>query len=225
MGSPVLPSEAALPRHQLVRIRPAAWAALLALRPELDGEPLLGGWAERGWPLIVRRALPDETEEGLPLGLPLPPSAGKRRIAVQIRHGDIVSVAALPDLADAMASAPPAWQACLRELIAAGDRHGVQPRVFGSLAWQHLTGLSYLGPASDLDLIWPLPRRERIGALLADLARIEARAPMRLDGELVRADGAGVNWRELHAGIPELALKTAADVVLCSIDEFAGEPA
>ena len=225
MGSPVLPSEAALPRHQLVRIRPTAWTALLASRPELGGEPLLGGWAERGWPLIVRRALPDEPQAGLPLGLPLPPSAGKRRIAVQVRHGDIVSVAPLPNLADAMASAPPDWQACLRELITVGARHDVQPRVFGSLAWQHLTGLTYLGPSSDLDLIWPLPRRDRIGALLEELAQVEARAPMRLDGELVRADGAGVNWRELHAGIPELALKTAADVVLCSIDEFAGEPA
>ena len=225
MHSPVPRSEPALPRHQLVRIRPAAWTALLASRPDLAGEPLLSGWAGRGWPLIVRRALPDEPGAGLPLGLPLPPSAGKRRVAVRVPHADIVSVAPLPSLAESAQSAPPAWQGCLRELIAVAERHGVEPRVFGSLAWQQLTGLTYLGPASDLDLVWPLPRRERIGALLAELAQVEAGAPMRLDGELVRADGAGVNWRELHAGIAELALKTATEVVLCSIDAFAGEPA
>jgi phosphoribosyl-dephospho-CoA transferase len=48
---------------------------------------------------------------------------------------------------------------------------------------------------------------------------------MRVDGELLRTDGAGVNWRELHAGDAELALKTAADVVLYSRESFIGVPA
>jgi phosphoribosyl-dephospho-CoA transferase len=37
---------------------------------------------------------------------------------------------------------------------------------------------------------------------------------MRLDGELVRDDGAGVNWRELHAGVGEVLLKTSSGVTL-----------
>ena len=225
MYSPVPPSERRPPRHQLVRIVPAAWDALLASRHDLAGEFLLTGWAQQSWPLIVRRSLPGESSEWLPLGLPLPPCAGKRRIALQARPGDIASVAPLPYLADTIEAAPSAWRPFLNELVVVGQQHGVQLRVFGSLAWQYLTGLTYLGPGSDLDLVWTLPRRERIRRLLGDLADIESRAPMRLDGELVRADGAGVNWREVHAGIPELALKTATDVVLCSIDDFVGEAA
>jgi len=221
----VLASEQRLPRHQLVRIVPAAWDALLASRRDLAGEPLLTGWASQGWPLIVRRSLPDEHGAGLPLGLPLPPSAGKRRIALWAQPEDIASIAPLPCLADAVEAAPQAWRPCLQELLALTQQHGVQLRVFGSLAWQQLTGLTYLGPGSDLDLVWTLPRRERIGQLVAGLAEIESRAPMRLDGELVRADGAGVNWRELHAGAQELALKTATDVVLCSVDDLVGEAA
>jgi len=31
------------------------------------------------------------------------------------------------------------------------------------------------------------------------IAAIEARAPMRLDGEILLSDGGGVNWRELHS--------------------------
>jgi len=37
---------------------------------------------------------------------------------------------------------------------------------------------------------------------------------MRLDGELVRDDGAGVNWRELHSGARELLVKTTDGVAL-----------
>ena len=34
------------------------------------------------------------------------------------------------------------------------------------------------------------------------IAAIEARAPMRLDGEILLPDGGGVNWRELHGAGP-----------------------
>jgi phosphoribosyl-dephospho-CoA transferase len=55
---------------------------------------------------------------------------------------------------------------------------------------------------------------------LQALARIEGRAPMRLDGEIVLPDGAGIHWRELLAapeggtvlckGRESLALRPAA---------------
>ena len=51
-------------------------------------------------------------------------------------------------------------------------------------------------------------------ASTADLAAIEAAAPMRLDGELVRDDGAAVNWREFHAGAREILVKTIDGVAL-----------
>ncbi|MET3494488.1 malonate decarboxylase holo-[acyl-carrier-protein] synthase [Variovorax boronicumulans] len=224
MSLPALPSEPGLPRHQLVRIAPRAWDALMASRVDLAGDPLLEGWARRGWPLVVRRRMPGETGAApacLALGLPLPPSAGKRRIALQVQRADVASAASLPALCELIDSAPAHWRASLHALQAAGERHGVQTRVFGSLAWQWLTGLQYLGPGSDIDLAWTLPHRERLDSFLAEVAAIESEAPMRLDGELLRPDGAGVNWRELHAGADELLLKTAAEPQLCSRDAFA----
>jgi phosphoribosyl-dephospho-CoA transferase len=160
----------------------------------------------------------------VPLGLPLPPSTGKRRIAIQMRAEDIVASQRLPTLADCFDTAPPAWRPSLLQLMALAKKDGVQARVFGSLAWQQLTGLEYLSPRSDLDIMWTLPSLDVIHMFLADLAEIESRAPMRLDGELVRADGAGVNWRELHAAASELVLKTATNVVLCPRDSFIGTP-
>ncbi|CAJ9721916.1 phosphoribosyl-dephospho-CoA transferase [Burkholderia pseudomallei] len=259
-------------------------------------------WAARGWPLIVRRRSP--CDAGVPLGLPLPPSAGKRRVALAAAREQIDSACALPTLADVGRQAPPAWRPTLARLRALADAHRVDCRVFGSLAWQTLTGLRYLSDESDLDVLlmpggasssaslfrfsssfassfasvsvpppspsvsipqssraWPVPalagasaaavtgaeasapmtaqmeasasrlsrwpgsssmpsRRDAIAPFLAALAEIDADAPMRIDGELLCADGAGVNWRELHAGGRAVAMKTATGVELVAPRTF-----
>ena len=221
VSSPSPRAEPPLRRHQLVRVYPAAWESLLRARADLAGEPLLQDWARQGWPLIGRRRGPLDGE-GVLLGLPLPPSRGKRRIAVEMRAGDIASVSPLPSLSEVLGTAPVAWQRCLRELTDLSRAYEVHGGVFGSLCWQWLTGLTYLGARSDVDIAWTLPRPDRLERFLENLAEIDARAPVRLDGELVRADGAGANWRELHAGGAELALKTASQALLYARADFIG---
>ncbi|NIE61775.1 MULTISPECIES: malonate decarboxylase holo-[acyl-carrier-protein] synthase [unclassified Burkholderia] len=216
-------AELPLRRHTLVTLTAAGWGAAFARDPALAADPLVQAWAERGWPLIVRRASPDEADAGrVPLGLPLPPSAGKRRIALNAAVDALAKVSLLPALSDVLAAAPDAWRTALRELDALGARYGVQGRVFGSLAWQALTGEPYLGASSDLDIAFPLPDPASLAPLLDGLAAIDARAPMRIDGELLRDDGAGVNWRELHTRQPEVAVKTAITVELMPADAFIG---
>jgi phosphoribosyl-dephospho-CoA transferase len=156
------------------------------------------------------------------LGLPLPPSAGKRRIAVEMQIGDVASVCPLPSVSELLGTAPVAWRPCLQELTELERAYEVRGGVFGSLCWQWLTGLTYLGPRSDVDIAWTLPRPDRLEMFLGDLADVDARAPVRLDGELVHADGAGANWRELHAGAAELAVKTAGSALLLARADFIG---
>ncbi|RQV17493.1 malonate decarboxylase holo-[acyl-carrier-protein] synthase [Burkholderia cenocepacia] len=216
-------AELPLRRHTLVTLTAGGWGAAFAHDPALAGDPLVRAWAERGWPLIVRRASPDEADAGrVPLGLPLPPPAGKRRIALNVAAHALATAGPLPALADVRSGAPAAWHAPLRELDALGARCGVQGRVFGSLAWQALTGEPYLSASSDLDIVFPLPDAASLAPLLDGLATIDARAPMRIDGELLRDDGAGANWRELHARLPEVAVKTATTVELMRADAFIG---
>jgi phosphoribosyl-dephospho-CoA transferase len=93
-------------------------------------------------------------------------------------------------------------------------------RAFGSLAWQCLIGLDYLTPTSDVDLIFLNARRSVIAPLFGGLAEIEAKAPLRLDGEVVRADGAATNWRELSTDPREVLVKTLDGVLLQSPTEF-----
>ncbi|KQO44803.1 malonate decarboxylase holo-[acyl-carrier-protein] synthase [Methylobacterium sp. Leaf85] len=210
-----------LARHDLLRVDPESWACLLAGRRDLDGVPHLAEWARRGWPVITRRRDPAEPADHIPAGLPLPPSAGKRRIGLALpaaaasRFGPVT-------LESARVTAPEAWRPVVDEVLALGREHRLVPHVFGSLQWQALTGLPYLGAGSDLDLLWPVSGRVDPRFLQA-LARIEARAPMRLDGEIVLSDGAGINWRELLdapiggtvlcKGRESLALRPAASLL------------
>ena len=93
-------------------------------------------------------------------------------------------------------------------------------RVFGSLAWQALTGLAYLTEQSDLDiLLHPGPDTDPL-RLAAAIAAIDAAAPMRIDGELVRSDGLAVNWRELNDGARHVLAKSAAGVALIDASHF-----
>ncbi len=203
-------------RHDLVRVVPAAWDDLLRARPDLHGSDLLAGWAEAGHPLIVRRYHPGEARDAVPLGLPLPPSAGKRRIGLALPVA-VLAPCPAPELAAVTEVAPAAWRGALADLLRLGERFGLRPRPFGGLLWQALTGLPYLSDASDLDLLWPVSGPVPPG-FLAGLSALAETAPMRLDGEIVFPDGAGVQWRELLPGTGEAILKSLDRLELRRVD-------
>ena len=205
-------------RHDLVYVRPVAWHALIRARAELPDDPMVATWVDRGWPLIGRRAVGEELP-GILLGLPLPPSAGKKRLSFLMRHEDVVAALPAPSLASATRAAPGLWEPTLLRLNRLASHHGVEARVFGSLALQFVTGLQYLTDRSDLDLALHVGRNTSLRALAKVIADLEPDAPMRLDGEFIR-DGSAVNWRELHAGAREVLVKTIAGVRLLDADEF-----
>ncbi|MDF0516938.1 malonate decarboxylase holo-[acyl-carrier-protein] synthase [Bradyrhizobium yuanmingense] len=206
-------------RHDLVFVSPAGWRAMLDERGDLAIDCLLARWPKMRWPTVRRRALACE-ESGLALGLPLPPSAGKKRISLLVDIEHVTYVARPPVLRQVRAYAPRNWWPTLDRLGALAIRHAVDGRVFGSLAWQSLTGLDYVTARSDLDVLFEFRRETDIDRFVADLAAIEADAPMRLDGELMNADGAAVNWREFHGGASELLVKSVERVVLLGRDQF-----
>ncbi|PJG56253.1 malonate decarboxylase holo-[acyl-carrier-protein] synthase [Bradyrhizobium forestalis] len=206
-------------RHDLVFVSPAGWRTMLDARGDLATDALVARWPKMRWPTIRRRALPGEAN-GLALGLPLPPSAGKRRISLLVDDDHVTSVARPPLLRQARAYAPRNWWPTLDRLDALARRHAVDARVFGSLAWQSLTGLDYVTTRSDLDVLFEFRAETDIDRFVADVAAIETDAPMRLDGELMAADGAAVNWREFHGGASELLVKNIECVVLLGRRQF-----
>ncbi len=206
-------------RHELCFVRPSSWSAALTTRAEIATDPLVAGWADRGWPLIGRRPMCNEGE-GVPLGLPLPPAEGKRRLSFLLpqppswRRRHRRCCALLPR------SHPAAGGARSIDLDALAAERGVEARVFGSLAWGALTGLPYVTRESDLDLLLQVRRDTDLDEVTDELAAIEQLAPMRIDGELVREDGVAVNWRELRSGAREVLGKTDRGIALFDARRF-----
>jgi phosphoribosyl-dephospho-CoA transferase len=184
-------------RHELLHVAPDVWASALADCPSLAGLPLVGAWADRGWPVIVRRRAETEDPDLVPVGVPLPPAAGKRRVALLLPPEGVLQRASPPLLSAAARVADPSWRSTIASLLALGTRIGVEPSAFGSLLWQHQTGLTYLSPHSDLDVLWPVPPGFDVLSLVFRVAEIQHDAPVRIDGEIVFSDGSAVNWREL----------------------------
>lgn len=190
-------------RHRLVYLDPARWTAILAAYPALRAIPAVVDWVTAGYPLIARRPVCDDAAGLVPLGLPLPPSLGKQRVALTVPPDAILSDARPPLLGEAARAAPSAWQPTIAALVAFDP----ETRCFGSLAWAHLTGLPYLSATSDLDLVWQVARADAAARLTAALGRIDADAPMRLDGEIVTPTGLAVQWRECASDAAELLAK------------------
>jgi phosphoribosyl-dephospho-CoA transferase len=202
-------------RHELLRVAPAFWARALAARSDLKALPLLAGWPDRGWPVIVRRPMANESLDSVPIGVPLPPTDGKLRIALSIPETAVLERALPPSLWAVRRVADPAWRRTIDALVALGARLSFVPASFGSLLWQHQTGLRYLSWQSDLDLLWYAHHGRNIASLVAGIAAIERTAPTRIDGEIVLADDGAVNWCELLAAMNE---GKSGDVLVKSID-------
>jgi phosphoribosyl-dephospho-CoA transferase len=199
----------------------------LADCPSLARLPLVGAWADRGWPVIVRRRAEAEDPGLVPIGLPLPPAAGKRRIALLLPPDGVLQRASPPFLRAAARVADPSWRSTIASLLALGARMDVEPSAFGSLLWQHLTGLPYLSPRSDLDVLWPVPADFDVLSLVFSITEVQRAAPLRIDGEVVFPDGSAVNWRELWnahrtADRPMVLAKTMEGVRLLDIASLPG---
>jgi phosphoribosyl-dephospho-CoA transferase len=197
-------------RHDLAYISCNGWDATLAAQPDLVGNEIISRWIDACWPLIVRRGTPGQTQ--IALGLPLPPAAGKTRLAFLMDPEHILFLSKPPELCNLFNAAPCRWRPTLECVLEIATRHAVETRVFGSLAWHFITEMSYLSAGSDLDLLFYVRSDTELDHLAADLAEIDIVSPVRIDGELIRPDGAAVNWREVHSGAPQVLVKTCHGV-------------
>jgi phosphoribosyl-dephospho-CoA transferase len=181
-----------LQRHQLVWLNDAGWREIDAGEWYMQARQLFALWAAEGLPLVVTR---QRSDARLALGLPAPLAFDRRRIAVEVAHESLLRCGAFPsaetiELArhDTLRAH---WQALCRALVASG----CAPRVYGGHGWQAITGLAYVHPASDVDLLLQVSSAGVADAVCDALVAASAALP-RLDAELVFPDGAGIAWRE-----------------------------
>jgi phosphoribosyl-dephospho-CoA transferase len=217
-----------LDRHALVWLDPRR-APIPEVAP-IDrerAERALAAWIAAGWPFVVRRQV---GSGWLSLGMPLPPESGKWRVPVRADERAVVRCApplTLREMSGRIASHP--WLGALSN--AAADE-GLELSVFGSFAWEALTGQRYVTPSSDLDvLVRPssTAELERATRLLSAWERVpDAR---RIDGEILFALSSGeawaVSWREWkqnaehHATAGRVLGKSLRETRLCDVGVLA----
>jgi phosphoribosyl-dephospho-CoA transferase len=157
----------------------------------------VAAWLAADRPLVVaRQTCGNAMSDTIAVGLALPPAQGKRRIAFSVPVHDIVRHTPPLVLADALAHAPAEWQPALVELDTAAIDIGLELRVFGSLAWQALSGLQYLTQQSDIDLLWHPLSNTQLQQGVALLAHWEKSSGLRADGEALFGGNSAVSWRE-----------------------------
>jgi len=156
----------------------------------------VAAWLAADRPLVVARQPDNIASDTIAVGLALPPAQGKRRIALRVTSQEISRHSIPMLLADALAHAPMEWQSALAALDAAAVGIDLELRVFGSLAWQALSGLPYLTPQSDIDLLWHPRSNAQLQQGIALLARWEHDSGLRADGEVLFGEHSAVSWRE-----------------------------
>ena len=189
-------------RHTRVWPTGAGRAAMVSAVHDVTSCAALELWSARGWPLVVRRAEDDETasDDRIAVGLPLPPSLGKRRLKFRLPRDGVAAHLPSLTLDEVVTQLRPTFSSALTPLARAAARERILLRVFGSAAWEAQTGLGYLRADSDLDLLAEPTTRAELRSLLALLDRVQARVAIRLDGEIVFPGGDAVAWREWAYG-------------------------
>ena len=183
-------------RHDLVWLTAQGWKeATTTVRP--GDMRSLALWERQGWPAVVRRRDVGQPAGIVSLGIALPPAgadAPKERIALRVAAQHVRRRENALSLPEAMAAAPEAWRADLAALEGAALVGKIALRAYGSLALQAITGLPYLTPRSDIDLLLAPRSRSELDAGIASLTRHAAALP--LDGEILFPGGAAVAWKE-----------------------------
>lgn len=190
-------------RHAFLYVDPDRLARDWPMAPSAADRTFALEWFAHRYPAIAARGcMPD----AIAAGIATPPTQGKRRIALQLPRGALVRIAPPPALRS-VAEHAAAHQPALMELTQQAEAEGIHFRVFGSFAWQHLTGFPYVSATSDLDLLWQPVDECQLAAGIDVLARWERRAGLRADGEIEFARGEAVNWREWAQGHAEVLIK------------------
>jgi phosphoribosyl-dephospho-CoA transferase len=183
------------PPHTFVSVDANALRRHWPNGPDRYSTPLALAWFSQQRPAICTRSHGELPRGFIAAGIATPPEHGKRRIALTLPRSAACERRAPPTLREVAATSL-THQAALSDLATRADAANLQMSVFGSFAWQHVTGLTYVTEHSDLDLLWRPRSARELQSAIELLARWESQFGLRADGEAVFPGGQAVNWRE-----------------------------
>lgn len=186
-------------RHDWVWLA-QGWQRHLGSKLSPEHGARVAAWVAACHPFVVAGHASCDSEQDVRLGLSAP---DKTRLGIHIARGAIMRSSPAPTLDDVAASIPAAWQGSLRAAHGMAREAGLAVRVYGSLAWSHWSGLPFVRPGSDVDLLLQISRSVRLPDLYDFLGHLAGLpSTPRLDGEIILPGGLAVAWREV-AGRPD----------------------
>lgn len=184
-------------RHDLAYLRPDAPFHFHCGATDTALAQRVSAWMQAKRPLVVARQGGNGHE--LLLGLTLPASEGRRRMGCIVAHQDVLQITQPLSITRCLHHLEAELAAPLAELAARLENQGVQIGVYGSLAWEVLSGERYRHAASDIDVICDVTSLEETEVTLAALGETATRLACGLDGEIRFPDGRAAAWKELRS--------------------------
>ena len=151
-------------------------------------------WIAEGKALVCPRQ--DPRLSALQLGLAFIDHGVKHRAFVQVRRADVLRATSPHALVDCLDLFGEKEASTLRHLAETLRAAGFPLYVFGSVAWEMITGVPYRTASSDLDLLCDVRTLQDVRFVTNTLAAADGALPFRIDGELRFPNEACVNWRE-----------------------------
>jgi phosphoribosyl-dephospho-CoA transferase len=187
-----VPARSAPQRNQLVWLTEAGWQQQRARPWDAQAHSILAHWHTQNLPLVVCRQRVPDSPHSLSLGLPAPLQWERRKLALELPLEAIARAGTFPLLHNIALSPADTLQA--DDLLAHTDALQVSVQVYGSYAWQWLSGLPCVRPGSDLDLLAQVPDLDTAGQVVWLLQGLQLEC--RVDGELMFPGGWAIAWRE-----------------------------
>ena len=182
----------ALQRNELVWLSKFGWQRVLELGCDSEDQSVLQHWAVAQLPLVICRQRGETLPGTVSLGLPAPTIWNRRKLELECLPGEMERRGLFPSL-EPIAQRNADLRA-IEDFMATMRSLNLPIQVYGSFGWQHLTGMDYVRPSSDLDLRVQVPDHAMAQVAARELSAL--RLPMRVDGELAFPDGSAIAWRE-----------------------------
>jgi len=204
----------ALQRNQLVWLTGDGWQQVLGRDWDTQAHTILQHWHANQLPLVACSQRVHHTPATISLGLPAPTQWGRRKLALEVLPQEVGGTGLFPALEQLALRHFP--EPGVSPFLAHMQALQVPVQVYGSFGWQHLTGLDYVRPSSDLDVRAQVPDHATASAVARGLHALHL--PLRVDGELAFPDGSAVAWREylqwLDGKTERVLLKTRTGIQL-----------
>ena len=159
------------------------------------------------------------------LGLAFVDGGIKHRAFIQVRHQDVLcgdSPHKLEDILDMFAKTE---AEVLRRLVETLNSAGLPIYVFGSVAWEMISGRPYRTAKSDLDLLCDVETLQDLRIVTEAFTSADLNLPFNIDGELRFTNDNCANWREVSAALShhdemEVLVKGETGVFMSTLDKL-----